>query len=305
MPTIETLINSSAPLLITFREALEAALIVAILAAYLKKIGRQDLNRYLLIGVSTAIIASIFAGGLAAYIYGGLSGVSEKLFEGSASILATIVLTYMIFWMAKNARRIRGELEEKVHTTVTRGYVYGIAVLAFVAVAREGLETVLFLTALAVQDFAATLIGLVVGVGVVVGLSFLMMKGAYRLDLQRFFKYTSIILLIFAAGLFGYGVHEMIEAAEESGIEIGLLAAYAYDINPPDTANIFHEKGVVGSILKALVGYDGNPEWLRVIVYLGYWLVIGGYLVRSYNLFRGRRFDRAERVEDVGAKVAA
>lgn len=283
MLSVETLINSSAPLLITFREALEAALIVGILAAYLKKIGRADLNRYLLIGVVGAVATSIVAGGVAAYVYGGLGGVSAELFEGFASISATAVLTYMIFWMIRNSRLIRGELEEKIHTTVTKGYVYGIAVLAFVAVAREGLETVLFLTAFAVQDFAATLVGMVAGVGIVMGLSFLMMRGIYRLDIRRFFKYTSVLLLIFSAGLFGYGVHELIEAAEHSGIEIGPLAAHAYDINPADGASIFHEKGVVGSILKALVGYDGNPEWLRVIVYLGYWAVVGGYLFRSYR----------------------
>ncbi len=283
MISVETLINSSAPLLITFREALEAALIVGILAAYLKKIGRQDLNRYLLIGVVAAVATSIVAGGVAAYIYGGLQGVSAELFEGFASISATAVLTYMIFWMTRNARLIRGELEERVHATVTRGYVYGIAILAFVAVAREGLETVLFLTAFAVQDFAATAVGLVVGVAMVIGLSFLMMRGIYRLDIRRFFKYTSVLLLIFSAGLFGYGVHELIEAAEDSGIDIGPLAAKAYNINPADATNILHEKGVVGSILKALVGYDGDPEWLRVIVYLGYWAVIGGYLARSYR----------------------
>ena len=285
MELIETIINSAAPLLITFREALEAALIVGILAAYLRKIGRQDLYKYLLVGVIGAIITSIIVGGATVYVYGGLSGVSEKIFEGSASILATIVLTYMIFWMAGNARRIRGELEEKINTTVSKGYVYGIALLAFVAVAREGLETVLFLTAFAVQDFSATLIGLILGITIVVGLSFLMMRGVYRLDIQRFFKYTSVILLVFAAGLLGYGVHELVEAAEGSGIEVGPLAASAFDINPPDIENIFHEKGFIGSILKALVGYDGNPEWIRVIVYLGYWITIGGFLLRSYSFF--------------------
>ncbi|MCL4436737.1 MAG: FTR1 family protein [Thaumarchaeota archaeon] len=283
MISVETLVNSSAPLLITFREALEAALIVGILAAYLKKIGRPDLNRHLLLGVVGAVATSIVAGGVAAYIYGGLEGVAAELFEGLASISATAVLTYMIFWMTRNARSIRGELEAKINTTVTRGYVYGITVLAFVAVAREGLETVLFLTAFAVRDFAATLVGMIVGVGAVIGLSFLMMRGIYRLDIRRFFKYTSTLLLIFSAGLFGYGVHELMEAAEHSGIEIGPLAAHAYDINPAESTSIFHENGIVGSILKALVGYDGNPEWLRVIAYLGYWAVIGGYLVRSYR----------------------
>lgn len=287
MDIIELILNSSAPLLITFREALEAALIVGILTAYLRKIGRRDLNKYIVIGVIAAVIISIIIGGLAVYVYGGLSGVSEKLFEGFTSILATIVLTFMIFWMAKNANRIRGDLEEKIQTSVSRGYVYGISLLAFVAVVREGFETVIFLTAYATQDFSATLLGLIIGVSLVLGISFLMMNGIYRLDLQKFFKYTSVILLIFAAGLFGYGVHELIEAAEVSGIEIGPLASTAFDINPIDSENLFHEKGVIGSIMKALIGYDGNPEWLRVIVYISYWIIIGSYLVKTYN-FTGK-----------------
>lgn len=307
MSAIEILVNSSAPLLITFREALEAALIVSILAAYLKKIGRGDLNRHLLTGVFAAIIVSVVAGGAVAYVYGGLSGVSAQLFEGSASILATVVLTYMIFWMARNARRIRGELEEKVHASVSRGYVFGIVALAFVAVVREGIETVLFLTAFAVQDFTATLTGIIVGVMVVVGLSFLMMRGAYRLDLQKFFRYTSVLLLIFAAGLLGYGIHEMIEAAEGSGVEIGILAAHAFDINPADKQNLFHEKGAVGSVLKALVGYDGNPEWLRVIAYVGYWVVIGSYLARFYGVTGSKPTATAKKAgeEKATAKLTA
>jgi high-affinity iron transporter len=270
-------------LLITFREALEAALIVSILAAYLKKINRQDLNRYLFLGVVGAVATSIVAGGLTAYIYGDLTGVSEELFEASTSIFATVVLTYMIFWMARNARQIRGELEEKVHAKITRGYVYGVAVLAFVAVVREGLETVLFLTAFAVQDFVATLIGLIIGTTVVVGLSSLMMRGIYRLDIRRFFKYTSVLLVVFSAGLFGSGVHELLEAAEHSGIEVGLLADHAYSITLTGSASLLDENGAVGSVLKALVGYSASPEWLRVIAYLGYWFVIGGYLIRSYR----------------------
>ena len=286
MEIIEILLNSSVPLLITFREALEAALIVGILTAYLGKIERQDLNKYILIGVIAAVIISIIMGGLTTYVYGGLSGIYEKLFEGLASISATIVLTFMIFWMARNARRIHGDLEEQIQTNISRGYVYGISLLAFVAVAREGLETVLFLTAYSIQDFSSTLIGLIIGVSLVIGISFLMMKGIYRLDLQKFFKYTSIILIVFGAGLLGYGVHELIEATEVSGMDIGPLASTAFDINPIDSENLFHENGVIGSIMKALVGYDGDPEWLRVIVYISYWVIIGSYLFKSYSFSR-------------------
>jgi high-affinity iron transporter len=104
-----------------------------------------------------------------------------------------------------------------------------------------------------------------------------MMRGIYRINIQQFFKYTSVLLVVFAAGLLGYGVHEFIEA--------GLLPPiidHVWDINPTDVMHPLHEKGAIGSIFKALVGYDGNPELLRVIVYAGYWLVIGYYLLRTY-----------------------
>jgi high-affinity iron transporter len=266
-----------ASFLITFREALEAALIVSILLAYVGKIGRSDLRKYLYLGTGLAIFTSVLLGWLALMIYGGLPAGADKIFEGMASISATVVLTYMILWMAKNAQKIQGELQEKIDLAVTSGYVFGITSLAFVAVFREGLETVLFLTALATADFFGTITGTLLGVSSVLVIAFLMVKGAYRLNIQKFFKYTSVILVIFAAGLFGYGIHELIEADL-----LPPIIDHVWDINPPDVTHPLHEKGAIGSILKALVGYDGNPELLRVIVYVGYWLVIGSYLLKIY-----------------------
>jgi high-affinity iron transporter len=266
-----------ASFLITFREALEAALIVSIIMAYLAKIGRKDFHKYLYLGTGLAVVVSILLGWGVIAFYGSLSKNAERIFEGAASVTATAVLTYMIFWMAKNASEIMSELQEKIDVVVTTGYVFGITTLAFVSVFREGLETVLFLTALSVTDPLGTIGGAILGIGIVLILAFLMMKGIYRVNIQKFFKYTSVILVIFAAGLLGYGVHEFIEA--------GLLPpiiGQVWDVNPADVTHPLHEKGAIGSILKALVGYDGNPELLRVIVYVGYWLVIGYYLLRTY-----------------------
>lgn len=266
-----------ASFLITFREALEAALIVSVIIAYLGKIGRKDLYKYLYLGTSIAIVVSLLLGWGVITFYGTLSANAERIFEGVASVTATVVLTYMIFWMAKNARRIGEELQEKVDIVVTTGSVFGIVTLAFVSVLREGLETVLFLTAMTSTDPVGTIGGAFLGIGTVLLLAFLMMKGIYRLNIQKFFKYTSVILVIFAAGLLGYGVHEFIEA--------GLLPPiieHVWNVNPTDVMHPLHENGAIGSILKALVGYDGNPELLRVIVYVGYWMVIGYYLLRTY-----------------------
>ncbi|MCK5625942.1 FTR1 family protein, partial [Candidatus Bathyarchaeota archaeon] len=166
-----------ASFIITFREALEAALIVAIILAYLGKVGRKDLKKYLYLGTVLAIITSLILGAIVLTVYGGLPTGVEKLFEGAASVTATVVLTYMIFWMAKNAQKIRGELQEKIDIAITSGYIFGITSLAFVAVFREGLETVLFLTTLVATDPFGTLIGALLGISIVLVLSFLMMRG--------------------------------------------------------------------------------------------------------------------------------
>jgi high-affinity iron transporter len=273
--------------LITFREALEAALIVAIIIAYLNKVGKTELNRYVYSGSGGAVGASIILGFIVQMVYGELRGVSAQLFEGAASLTAVAVLTYMIFWMAEHSKKIRGELQAKIDAAITKGELFGITVLAFVAVFREGLETVLFLTAAFFLDPIGVLIGIIVGTILVLFIAVLLMRGAYRLDIGKFFRYTSVLLIVFAAGLAGYGVHELIEAGEGSGIGFGVWSQHVYDINPPLNSDgsypLLHENGVIGSIFKALVGYDGNPEWLRVIVYVGYWLIVGMYIIITYR----------------------
>lgn len=272
-----------APFLITFREALEAALIIAIIIAYLTKIERKDLHKYAWFGSGLAILLSLGIGTFLLYVFGSLEGIAEKIFEGSASLLATIVLTTMIFWMAKHSKELKGDLQKKIDKVVTKKFVYGIAILAFIAVFREGIETVLFLTALYAIDFYGTLYGMIGGIVIVLLLAYVLMKGSVKLPLNKFFKYTSIILIIFAAGLFGYGIHEYIEAVELAGYDLGIWGQSVYDINPSDVNHPLHEKGIIGSIFKALVGYDGNPELLRILGYLGYWIVIGFYVRRAFK----------------------
>lgn len=232
-------------------------------------------------------MVSLILGLIVQSVYGELKGVSAQIFEGAASLTAVVVLTYMIFWMTEHSKKIRGELQEKIAVAITTGELFGIAILAFIAVFREGLETVLFLTATFFLDPLGVVMGVMLGSTIVLLMAVLLMKGAYRLDISKFFRYTSVLLIIFAAGLAGYGVHELIEAAEGSGIEFGVWSQHAYDITPPMNPDgsypLLHEKGVIGSVLKALIGYDGNPEWLRVIVYIGYWLIVGTYILKTYR----------------------
>jgi high-affinity iron transporter len=271
-----------ASFLITFREALEAALILGIITAYVAKIGRKDLNRYINIGIFAALIASLAVAMVFKTVYGELSGTAEQLFEGAAALTAAIVLTYMIFWMANNSRQIKSEVQEKIDLSISKGQMLGIAALAFIAVFREGVETVLFLGTLAINAPFDTISGFIIGLAAVIVLSFIMFKGTYRLDAGKFFRYTSILLILFSAGLMATGVH----AFNEAGI-IPYGIEHVWDLNPPLNADgsypSFHENGLIGGSLKALIGYNGSPSLTEVMAYLGYWIIIGAFVYRNYK----------------------
>ncbi len=271
-----------ASFLITFREALEAALIIGIIAAYVAKLGRKDLNRYINIGIISALIASLGVALVFKAVYGEFEGTAEQIFEGAAALTAAVVLTYMILWMANNSKKIKGELQEKIDLSISKGQMLGIAALSFVAVFREGVETVLFLGTLAIQSPIDTIAGFIIGLMIVIALSFIMFKGIYRLDLGRFFGYTSILLILFSAGLVAVSVHEF----NEAGI-IPAVIENVWDLNPPQNPDgsypALHENGLIGGSLKALVGYNGNPSLTEIIAYIGYWIIIGMFVSRTYK----------------------
>ena len=271
-----------ASFLITFREALEAALIIGIIASYVAKIGRKDLNRYIKIGVAGALMASFVVAMIFKTVYGELSGKAEQLFEGTAALTAAIVLTYMIFWMANNSRQIKGEVQEKIDLSISKGQVFGIAALSFIAVFREGVETVLFLGALSITDPVDTILGFFIGLAVVIALSFIMFKGIFRLDVSKFFKYTRFMLILFSAGLVATSVHEF----NEQGI-IPEGITHVWDMNPalnPD--GIYpplHENGLIGGSLKALIGYNSDPSLTEVLAYFGYWIIIATFVHKNFK----------------------
>jgi len=271
-----------ASFIITFREALEAALIVGIVAAYLKKVGHSEATRYLYLGTGGAVGLSVAFALILQAFYGGLAGAYESLFEGLTALAATGFLTYMIFWMAKNARKYKGELERKLELALTSGQLLGVAAIAFIAVFREGIETVLFLTAIFFIDPSGTALGILFGIGAVTVVAIAIMKTSYRLNLQSFFKYASMVLVVFAAGLVSFAAHELAETADALGINLGILGQQAFNVNVAPTS-MFNEEGTLGSLMSTLLGYTLSPEWIRLAVYFGYWLLIGGYLLLSYR----------------------
>jgi len=258
--------------LITLREGLEAALIVGIVLGVLRKLGRTDRSRPVWAGVVVAIVVSV-AVGLALNRLGvAFEGRGEEIFEGVAMLLAAGVLTWMIFWMQRQGRQIQAELELDVRRAVTIGSAWALFSLAFVAVLREGIETVLFLTTAAFSTTPAqTLVGGALGLTVAVVLGWLALAAGKRMDVRAFFRVTSVLLIFFAAGLVAHGVHELQEAA--------LIPTFVEHVW--DTNHILDERGTVGTLLKALFGYNGNPSLIEVFSYLGYFFAI--YLVTQLS----------------------
>jgi len=254
----------AAATLITFREGLEAALIVGIVIGYLVKIGQGRRVRTAWAGVGTAVaLSALLAFGISA-VGAELQGRAEQIFEGVTMFLAVGVLTWMIFWMRFQARFLKVSLEKEVQTAATSGQTLALFGVAFVAVFREGVETALFLSASAfAADGAGTLIGALLGLAIAVALGWLIYASTVRLNVRLFFNVTSVLLLFFAAGLLAHGVHEFQEASL-----LPMTIENVWNIN-----HILNEKSTLGEILKALFGYNGNPSLLEVISYAAYWVV--------------------------------
>jgi high-affinity iron transporter len=261
-------------MLITLREGLEAALIIGIVLGVLRKLGHADRSRTVWAGVLAAVVVSVIAG-LALNALGvAFEGRGEEIFESVAMLLAAGVLTWMIFWMQRQGRQIQAELESDVRRATAASSAWALFGLAFVAVVREGIETVLFLTAAAFSATPAqTLVGGALGLIVALVLGWFMFAAGKRLDVRAFFRVTSVLLILFAAGLVAHGVHELQEAAI-----LPTFIEHVWDIN-----FILDERGAVGAFLRALFGYNGNPSLLEVIAYSAYFVIIG-----VANIRRGR-----------------
>ncbi|MBI5029553.1 MAG: FTR1 family protein [Chloroflexi bacterium] len=251
--------------LIALREGLEAAIIIGIVLGYLNKIGRRDQTRYAWGGVILAIVFSVVAALVMRSIGAEMEEPFEQIFEGTTMLLAVAILTWMIFWMRVQGRYLKKDLERQVDATVHRGEGWGLFALAFLSVFREGIETALFLAANAFAvDATGTWIGALIGLAIAVAVGVLLYQYAVHLDVKLFFDVTSILLVVFAAGLVAHGIGEF----QEIGW-LPILTAPAWD-----TSMWLNNSSVVGSILRALLGYNDKPSLLEVISYIGYWLVI-------------------------------
>ena len=272
-----------AAFVIALREGIEAALIVSIVLAYLKQLGRTDSSRLVWLGTALAVLLSAATGTVIFVVGADFEGTAEQVFEGLVTLTAVGVLTWMIFWMRRQGARIKSELQHKVDTALVAGGL-ALAALAFFAVLREGVETALFLfaaaegTAVEGGGVGAQLVGAALGLVLAVVLGVLLYRGGIRMNLRSFFKITGAILVVVAAGLFAYSVHELQEAGW-----FPFLEAHAYDVS----ATLPDDEGV-GAILRGLVGFNADPGVLEVLAWLTYLVVVGFLYLRPYTSLSSR-----------------
>jgi len=270
--------------LITSRETLEAVLVIGIVFAYLSRTNNHQYKRTVYYGIVSGIVLSLLAAVTFTFFAGGFEGRAEAMFEGFTMLIASILLTTMILWMMKQ-KKVTQEIENKVASHVAKAnfsktYSYGIFLLIMIAILREGVETVIFLNAL---NYASGInfIGGLLGVATAIGIGYLLFVGSRKINLKKFFTISSILLIFFAAGLVAHGIHELQEA-----VVIPYVVEEVWDINPAVTTtgayHLLHENGLIGSFLKGLFGYNGNPSLLEVLFYTSYLFVIF-YIYRKFD----------------------
>lgn len=265
---------------ITLREGIEAALIIAIILSYLTKVGARQLARPVYYGALLGVLASAVVGAAFILLAVEFEGRAEQIFEGATMFLAAAILTYAILWMKENSKAYSESLREKVERALTDKQIVGLAALAFVSIFREGIETVLFLgSASFTSEGIQVLVGGGAGLATALVLTIAIVRFSTKLDLRTFFNVTSVLLILFAAGLVAHGIGEF----QEAGLVPALVS------NMWDTSSIISEDGVVGELLTALFGYSATPSLAQLLGYLGYMAFIVLWVFRSATVETLRR----------------
>jgi len=251
-----------ATLVIFLREGVEASMIIAILLAYLNRIGRREHFRDVFIGVGAALLLAT-SGGVAAYLtirsYDGSR--AQTIFETVTYLVAATVLTYMTFWMRKHARSLSKELRARTDAALDGRARWGLGLLAFQAVGREGLETVVFTLAIVFStSTAGALSGAVIGLAGSLGIAFVIYRLGHKLNLARFFTVIGVLLMVFAAGLLADAVENL--------QQLGWLPVL--DAPMWHSARLLSEDSALGDVLHSFFGYSDAPTPLQVLIYAGY-----------------------------------
>ncbi|PPK71443.1 FTR1 family protein [Actinokineospora auranticolor] len=251
--------------LLGLREGLEAALVVSILLAYLVRTERRGALKWVWAGVAAAVLLSVLVGAVITFTSAHLPFEAQETFGGAMSLLAVVFVTGMVFWMRNTARKISGELRGKLSDAVAIGPV-AVVVVAFLSVGREGLETAVFFyaTAQSAGRDSGPLIGFLIGIALAVALGWAIYRGAIKINLTRFFKITGVFLIFVAAGVLGYGLHDLQEAAVLPG-----LRSHAFDLSGPVPEDSWY-----GALLKGIFNYSAQTTKLQAWAWAIYVVVV-------------------------------
>ncbi len=285
-----------ATFIIGLREGLEAALVIGILVAFLTRSGRRDVLPRLWLGIGLAVGLALAVGFILTFGAYTLSFEAQEILGGSLSILAVAMVTGMVFWMQRAARALRGELEGSMARAVETG-VWGVVAIGFITVAREGVESALFLWSM-VRSFGGSgdaLLGAFVGLAVAAGLGYLIYRGMVKINMRVFFTATSLFLILVAAGVLAYGIHDL----QEAGVVPGPFTAAA-PIDPVtgtvaigsagfpfgwafQIGHLIPPGGALSALLKGTIGLSPDMTWLEVIAWAIYLIVVGGLFIRGLS----------------------
>ncbi len=280
--------------LIGLREGLEAALVVGILVAILIRADRPDVLPRLWLGVGLAVLLFLGLGFFLTFGAYTLTFEAQEIIGGTLSILAVAMVTYMVFWMQRAAKGLRGQFEGDVGRALASGSLWGIVAIGFISVAREGVETALFLwsTVRAQGSSPDALLGAVAGILTAIALGWLIYRGMVRLNLRVFFTWTGAFLIVVAAGVLAYGIHDLQEAgvlpgpytaaapidAATGAVAVGLAGfpfGWAFQIG-----DVLAPDGIPAAILKGTVGLAPEMTWLEVTAWAAYLVVVGSIFLR-------------------------
>jgi high-affinity iron transporter len=283
-----------ATFLIGLREGLEAALVVGILVAYISRIGRKDVLPRLWLGVILAIVLALGIGAVLTFGQYAMTFQGQEILGGTMSLLTVGMVTWMIFWMQRSARNMKKSLEGEIDLALAKGGLWGLVIIGFVSVAREGVESALLLWSMT-QSFGSSpfvLTGAVLGYGIAAVAGWMLAKGAVKLDLRRFFAWTGGFLVIVAAGVLAYAIKDLQEAGVLVGpftalapvtadgtVAVGLSGfpfGWAFDVTgaiPPGS--------VLATVLQATVGFMPQMSWIQVIAWAAYIAIVGFFFVRG------------------------
>ncbi|WP_030507068.1 iron uptake transporter permease EfeU [Microbispora rosea] len=247
--------------LIGLREGLEATLVVSILVAFLVKSDRRERLPMVWAGVGAAVLLSVGFGALLTFTAAHLATQQQEMFDAVTSLAATVFVTFMVFWMRTAARKMSGELREKMGAALELGST-AVVVVAFLSVAREGLETTLlwFAAVQGATSSASPLIGITLGLLTSVALGWGLYRSALRINLTKFFTWTGLLLILVAAGIFKYGVHDL----QESGLVPG-LSTYAFDIS-----GVLDPSAWYSTLLSGMFNITPQPSVLEAVAWVVY-----------------------------------